>query len=58
MFSKCHMLITATDVEERDALFNFAKVNILKDEAQEHPGHSGNPDGYRQHLLTAETVVM
>ena len=52
------MLITATDVEERDALFTFAKVNILKDEAQEHPGHSGNPDGYRQHLLTAETVVM
>jgi len=52
------MLITATDVEEREALFTFAKVNILKEEAQEHPALSGNPDGYRQHLLAAETVVI
>ena len=58
MFSKCRMLITANDEEERISLFTHAKVTTLKEEAKEYPGFLGQLDGYRQHLLASETVVI
>ena len=52
------MLITANDEEERISLFTHARVTTLKEEAKEYPGFLGQLDGYRQHLLASETVVI